>query len=241
MNKHLAKVSALALALLTLSFAQAAFAHEHDTYQIGGQQYIFVVGSLNEPVVVDDKTGVDLTVTTGGMPTMGPDGDMDGPPTKSVPITGLEKTLKVEISAGSQKKTFDLAPSYGKPGSYYATFYPTLQTTFAYRFFGTVSSTPVDITFTCNPAPSTVQADDKTVVKLSDQVSRVDKGGAFGCPLAKADLGFPLASVSNADLSAKVNSLSNAPADSSTKSLAIVALALSIVALAIANFRKPRT
>ncbi len=232
MKKYITVLLTAILSVLSLSLAAVASAHEHDAFQIGDKQYQFVVGSLNEPVVVDDKTGVDLTLTSGGMPTMGPDGDMDGPPTNSVAITGLEKTLKVEISAGDKKQTFDLVPAYGKPGGYYATFYPTVQTTFAYRFFGTVDNNPVDITFNCNPAPSSVQGEDKTAVQLSDKVRRISKAGAFGCPLAKANLGFPEPSVSNNDLAAKVNSLNTG----SSKSLAVTALVLSVLAIAYSGY-----
>ena len=102
MKKILSAAAVLGVLLLA---PLTALAHEHDMFQIGDKQYQFVVGSLNEPVVVDDKTGVDLTVTSGGgAPTRSPDGGMDGPPTKSAPVTGLDKTLQVEISAGSQKK-----------------------------------------------------------------------------------------------------------------------------------------
>ena len=82
-----------------------ASAHEHATYTIDGAPYQIVIGSLNEPVAVDDKTGVDLTVnkcyTAACTATKGPDGDMDGP--AGTPVTGLESTLKVELVAGDQK------------------------------------------------------------------------------------------------------------------------------------------
>ncbi len=229
--KYFAAVFAASLGLLMFNFTSA---HEHDVYQIGDKQYTFVVGSLNEPVVVDDKTGLDLNVTSGGgMAIMSPDGDMDGPAAKSEPALGLEKNLKVEISAGSQKKTLDLTPSWGKPGSYYATFYPTIQTTYAYRVMGTLNNLPVDLTFTCNPAPSSAQAEDKTSVQLSEKVSRISKSGAFGCPMAKADLGFPVSSMSNADLSAKVDSMAS---KNSAATLPLGAAVLSLLAILIAGY-----
>src|SRR4051812_31820585 len=114
----------LLLPLAVMLVPLAASAHQHATYTIGKNVYTFTVGSLNEPMVVDDKSGVDLTVTKGGgQATMGADGDMDGPAVAATPVTGLETTLKVEISAGSQKRTFDLSPQYGKPGAYSAPFY----------------------------------------------------------------------------------------------------------------------
>lgn len=211
-KKHLVSLSAL-LTVLGLAFAPLALAHEHQTFQIGDKQYIFTVGSLNEPVAVDDKSGVDLNVTTTG-----------------APVTGLEKTLQVEVSAGSQKRTFDLKAVFGKEGSYYATFYPTVQTTYAYRFFGTVNNIPVDLTFTCLVDTSLAQAEDMAPVKLSDQLSRIHKAGAFGCPAAKADLGFPEKAITNNEL---VNQIQNSKQTGSTNGLAIAiaALALSVVGI----------
>ena len=212
-------------ALFVLALPFAASAHEQSTYTINSAIYHFVVGSLNEPVAVDDKTGVDLTVTKGaGMPTMSADGDMDGMSAASKPVTGLENTLKVELIAGSQKKTLSLSPVYGKAGSYSAAFYPTVATTLAYHFTGTIDGTPVDLTFTCIPAGSPKADNDTTVVKVSDKVTRVSNTGGFGCPAAKEDLGFP-------EQSASVTSLKAGLASSSTTSHA--ALALSVVALAL--------
>jgi hypothetical protein len=69
----------------------------------------------------------------------------------SKPIEGLEKMLKVEISAGAKKKVLALEPAFREPGHYEAAFYPTVQTTHNYRIFGNVSGVPVDLTFTCAP------------------------------------------------------------------------------------------
>lgn len=195
-----------AVAVWVLS-AAAASAHEHQTFTIGGAAYQFVVGSVGEPAIVDTVSGVELTVTqAGSASTRSADGDMDGP--SGGPVAGLEKTLQVEISAGGKSKTLALEAQHGKPGAYVATFIPTVQTTFRYRFFGTVNGTPVDLSFTCNPAGHAVTPDEKTPVKLSDTVTRTLKGGAFGCPLGKADLGFPEPSATLYDISQAGNGTS---------------------------------
>ncbi len=207
------------------SLALNASAHEHDTFMIGDKIYNFVVGSLNEPVFVDDKTGVDLTIT-GGALHMSPDGDMDAGGTA---IAGLEKTLKVEISAGNQKKIYNLSPSWGKPGSYYAAFYPTVETTYSYRVFGTVDNVPVDVSFSCNPAGHVVSPEDKSTVKLSDRVSRMDHAGAFGCPLSKTGAEFPEAPMSLNDLASKA---------SSARTMAVVALVLAVIGLGAVSIKR---
>ena len=61
-------IGALALAALLVSFVPVtmpqAFAHQRQLYTIGNQDYLIVIGSLNEPIFVDDKSGVDLRVMT---------------------------------------------------------------------------------------------------------------------------------------------------------------------------------
>jgi hypothetical protein len=39
---------------------QFAFAHQRQLFMIGDKDYLFVVGSINEPLYVDDKSGVEF-------------------------------------------------------------------------------------------------------------------------------------------------------------------------------------
>lgn len=178
---------------LAIIIPVTASAHEHATYQIGKDYYQIVIGSLNEPIVIDDKTGLDLAVTkcftSKCMAAMSNDGDMDGP--AGSPVTGLESTLKVEMIAGDQKRLDAISPVYGKEGSYKTTFYPTVATTFAYHITGTINDVPVDLTYTCVPESGTAPAESKTPKKLSDGVTELTHAGKFGCAKAKEDLGFP--------------------------------------------------
>lgn len=196
-----------ALVALSPTFASA---HEHQIFEIGDKTYDFTVGSLNEPIVVDDKTGVEFSVWTTG--------------SGAAAVTGLEDTLKVEIAADGKTKVMDLAPAWGEEGSYHAVFYPTIATTYSYRFFGTVNNIPVDLTFTCNAGGHNMAAMEKntTHVEVSEGVTRIEQRGAFSCPLAKAAMGFPAASSS-------VDSL--ATYAGFTSSISIAALAIALFAL----------
>jgi hypothetical protein len=40
------------------------YAHQKQLYTIGNDKYLFAAGFLNEPVYVDDKSGVDLYAYT---------------------------------------------------------------------------------------------------------------------------------------------------------------------------------
>ena len=182
---------------LILSFGAAALAlgvaapvvsaHEHDVYRIGSAYYVVTVGSLNEPFVVDELSGVDLRVEQ--LPGPSAAGAKGTP--KGAPVTKLEQTLKVELSAGDKKETLALEPSFGAPGSYSAKFIPTVETTYSYRVFGTIAGNPVDLTFSCAPGEVSEDAQDNSTVKVSDTVTRMAKIGGFGCPAARGPAGFP--------------------------------------------------
>lgn len=215
------------LCILSFALPLVASAHQVATYKINGSMYQIVIGSLNEPLAVDDKTGVDLTVTkcstSSCAPTMNSDGDMDGP--AGAPVSGLDRSLKVTLSAAGEKKTLPLSPQYGQDGKYTAPFYPTVSTTLSYEFTGTIAGVPVDLSYTCIPEGTPRAPLNTAPVKLSDSVTQISTSGGFGCPVEKADLGFPEASASISDVSGKAGS---------ANSIAEGALALSVVALGLA-------
>lgn len=202
-----------------------AFAHEHRVLTIGDKQYSVVVGALNEPVYVDDRSGVEVIVSDLSAPQKlqaMADGEGDDGPT-GVPVQGLEKTLKVEVIAGDKKQTFSLEPQDGKPGSYQAVFFPTVQTVYTYHLTGTINGIPLDASYTCSTRITADVPEDKTVVHVSDKVTQTLKGGAFGCPLAKADAQFPEHSSSLIDISATVESLAASKAGIDIGALGLIA------------------
>ncbi len=68
---------------------------------------------------------------------------------QTVPVEGLEETLRVEIThvASDASKTLDLYPVTGEPGHYIASLIPTAAGVYEFRVFGTVEGTNVDETF----------------------------------------------------------------------------------------------
>lgn len=179
------------LKLLTILFVSfvllaAVSAHERHVYTIGDKNYIFVVGSLNEPISVDDKTGVDLRISRAD-----PNNLFDFQSTKIQPVEGLENSLKVELIAGDKKKTLALEPKWRDPGAYQAPFYPTVATTYKYRIIGEINTIPVDITFSCNPGDHSTAEEDKSEVIISENVKRIFKTGSYGCPHSRDEIYFP--------------------------------------------------
>jgi hypothetical protein len=192
-------IGALALAallpLVSVSTIPQAFAHERQLYTIGDQDYLIVIGSLNEPIFVDDKSGVDLRVLRAD-----PNNPMNSTAEGAAPVEGLEETVQVELAAGNNTRTLQLEPAFGEPGAYEAPFYPTVATTISYRLFGTINDTPVDLTFTCAPTGEAGAVADNSTVQISEGVVRKGIEGGYGCPLPLADAGFPEPLMSNNEI-----------------------------------------
>jgi hypothetical protein len=226
MKKHFPVFCVAAVAIALFTTAPQASAHERDTFKIGDKYYVFTVGSLNEPFVVDNTSGVDLRVSQlAGPPSAG------GAKQNGTAVTGLEQTLKVDLIAGDKKETLSFDPSDEAPGAYAANFIPTVQTTYSYRIFGTINNTPVDLTFTCVPGEVSETAEDNTQVKVSDKITRLNKVGAFGCPADRKSMGFPEPSISSYDLNQNAQNLA-ATAQAAAKQ-ASMAQALSIGGIVI--------
>ena len=217
-----ALTTAIALAILVsfVSVTPQAFAHERQLYTIGGQDYLIVIGSLNEPVFVDDKSGVDLRVLRAD-----PNNPLNSSAEGAAPVEGLEETLQVELGAGNVTRVLQLEPAFGEPGAYEAPFYPTVATTLTYRLFGTINNTPIDLTFSCTPTGEAGAAADNSTVQISEGVVRKGIEGGYGCPAPLSDAGFPEPLVSNNEivtsleqLRSEIQSMNPAPGSTGTTS-----------------------
>ena len=205
----LGTITAAAILLFSLN-SQIALAHQRALYTINGKDYLFVIGSLNEPVSVDDKTGVDFR---GIWPNATDPTNSQANGTK--PITGLENMLKVEISAGNKNMTSNLEPAFGKVGSYESNpFYPTIETTYSYRIFGDINGTNFDATFKCSPSDGEETKSDNSTVQVSQNVERKAQSGGFGCPEPR--VGFPEPYLPNMDIRSQLGQQSSTPANSTS-------------------------
>jgi hypothetical protein len=194
----------IAMSILVMApILQISYAHQRALFNINGQDYLFVIGSLNEPVSVDDKTGVELRA-------MYPDSSnpTDSSANGTQPVTGLEESLNVEILAGDKNLTSNLEPAFGELGSYESEpFYPTIATTYDYRIYGDINGTAFDVTFSCNPAGGEAAQSDNSTVQISEGVERKSLLGGFGCPTER--IGFPEPYVSQYEVSQELNRTSN--------------------------------
>jgi hypothetical protein len=222
--KSVSSMFALGLLVNLFALPGVALAHERGVFEIGGGYYQFVVGSQDEPIVVDDKTGVSLQVQKLASSTS----------ESGTPVTGLEKSLKVEIQAMGQKRTQDMTAVWGKPGAYDSLFYPTAATTYSYRVFGSIEGALVDLTFTCHSGAHVMGGEaDKTKKDMGQGVVRHMQAGMFSCPMAKAELGFPKRSSDIASLSAQVAS-DRAALRRVSREFYFVEIALGLLVIALA-------
>jgi len=135
MTRILSFAAAIAVVVASLGiFTSPAAAHE--TRMVG--PYTFIVGWVNEPSVVGQSNGLDLTVTeTAG----------------AKAVEGLEKTLKAEVITGGGAKTrsLELTPDSDVPGHYTSGFVPTRIGDYTFHISGAAGTTKIDERFESGP------------------------------------------------------------------------------------------
>jgi hypothetical protein len=200
-------IATVAILLLSSSciLQNVAFAHQRQLFTIGDKDYLFVVGSLGEPLYIDQKSGVDFSAFWPD-----PSDPVNSRANGSKPIEGLENILKVEVVAGDKNKTFDFEPAFMNPGHYEAPFFPTVETTYNYTLFGVINGTNFRATWTCSPAggEGTLISNNSTV-EISPNVTRKSMMGSFGCPQPLSEAGFPEPMMSNQEIVKKLAEIGN--------------------------------
>jgi hypothetical protein len=138
---------AACVAVLTLFALLPANTGAHESRDVADGQVTLVVGFLNEPVSVGDKSGLDLRVSKPA-PAGTPAADGED---ATVPVEGLETTLQAEVFFGDQSMALTIEPRFGQPGAYASWFYPNAAGDYSFHVFGTIEGVPIDETFTSGP------------------------------------------------------------------------------------------
>lgn len=123
-------IAVAAAALFTLLATGVATAHEER--EVAG--YSVVVGFIDEPVFVGQKSGLEFFVNKG-----------------DTPVEGLEATLKAEVIYQDQKRDLPLDARFGEKGAYESVFFPTAAGAYTFHIFGTIEGQAIDESFTSSP------------------------------------------------------------------------------------------
>ena len=115
-----------------------------------------------------------------------------------------DNSTKAEASAGEKKKIFDIEPAWQDPGHYEAVFYPTVETTYNYRLFGTINNVTLSLDFQCQTTESEGNQDNSTKQVSEDVIQKAQRGG-FGCITSRTDVSFPEPYISNNEIVGMLN------------------------------------
>jgi hypothetical protein len=136
-----------------------AAAHEHRHVKIGDREVEFTVGWFIEPTYagVPNKVSLRVLALVEEHEHEHDEHEHDehehageSRKVRKVPVLGLEKYLKVEVSTGGKSIILNLRPVWGDPGHYVADIVPTVPGVYVFRFFGKVDGTEVNEVFDCS-------------------------------------------------------------------------------------------
>jgi hypothetical protein len=97
--------------------------------------YRLAVGFRVEPAIQNQMNGMELFAETKA----------------GTKLEGLEKTLKMDVTAGGQTRTFEMYLAWQDPGHYLTDFMPTATGDYQVRLYGTIESTQIDELFESGP------------------------------------------------------------------------------------------
>lgn len=129
------KKSLLFFVLLLPTLIGSAFAHTVDS--VG--EYRVEIGWMNEPVVSYETNGIELYVSP-----LEPNIPLEEQEFKDG-VSGLEKTIKIELVYKTDKMTFPLVADHNTSGKYYAFVNPTISGFYQANVLGVIEETPISL------------------------------------------------------------------------------------------------
>lgn len=192
MQRIVSATAAIAVLIGSLLLTSGtADAHERRT--VG--PYQLVVGWLNEPAFAGQPNAATVRVS-------------DTRATPATAVEGLEKTLKIAVTAGGLAPfTGTVRAVFGQAGLYALDMYPTVAGQYRYTVTGTIGTQTVNETFESGPT-------------------------TFNDVQPVAALQYPLAVPAGEDLARRLDAIQSAV--DQTRLLAIAAVALGVIAIAAA-------
>lgn len=121
--------------LIVPGLLNSAFGHTIDSVE----EYRLEIGWMNEPVVSGETNGIELFVSP-----LVPGLELKDQKFKDG-ISGLEKSLKIQLLYKEKKIVLSLSPDHNIPGKYYAFVNPTISGFYQANILGSIRETPVSI------------------------------------------------------------------------------------------------
>ncbi|MDH3736158.1 MAG: hypothetical protein OEQ94_03940 [Nitrosopumilus sp.] len=115
----------------------AATANAHTVDSVG--EYRVEIGWMNEPVVSGETNAIEFYVSP-----LEPNLDLEDQVFKNG-ITGLKKTVKIQLIYKDQSITLPLSPDHNVPGKYHAFVNPTISGFYQANILGTIEDTPISL------------------------------------------------------------------------------------------------
>jgi hypothetical protein len=130
-----------AVLILVAAIIPAGLASAHERRQVG--DLWMVVGWKTEPALNLQPNSLDLRVyrlKPGTDPAAQTAADR-------LPVTGLEKTLRAELSFGEQKRELEVTARFNDPGAYDGLVIPNTVGDYTFRIYGAIEGTNIDEKF----------------------------------------------------------------------------------------------
>ena len=112
-------------------------ANGHTVDSVG--EYRVEIGWMNEPVVSGETNAIEFYVSP-----LSPDLDLEDQTFKNG-ITGLKKTVKIQLIYKDESITLPLSPDHNIPGKYHAFINPTISGFYQANILGTIEKTPISL------------------------------------------------------------------------------------------------
>jgi hypothetical protein len=115
----------------------AATVNAHTVDSVG--EYRVEIGWMNEPVVSGETNAIEFYVSP-----LESDSDLEDQVFKNG-ITGLKKTIKIQLIYKDESITLPLSPDHNIPGKYHAFVNPTISGFYQANILGTIEDTPISL------------------------------------------------------------------------------------------------
>ena len=125
----------LLLLLIIPGFFVTAYGHTVDS--VG--EYRVEIGWMNEPVVSGETNAIEFYVSP-----LQPKSELEDQVFENG-ISGLKKTIKIQLIYKDESITLPLSPDHNIPGKYYAFVNPTVSGFYQANILGTIKDTPISL------------------------------------------------------------------------------------------------